>query len=163
MVNGSAVYLHPNDANWMTYLKASCALPLFYRGGTVVDGDRLVDGGVADPLPVQHAIDRGARDIVVVRSRPPNFSKTQGLESKVTSWMLRQHDRLSEAIKNHPNVYMRSAALIDHSPQGISIHHIFPPCALRTGRTGQDRNALTADYRLGRQQGLDALQTLPDG
>jgi flagellar hook protein FlgE len=57
-------------------LKASSALPLFYRPAISINGEELVDGGVADPIPVEEAYRLGARRIMVLRSRPANVVKT---------------------------------------------------------------------------------------
>ena len=44
---------------------ASCALPLFYPPAEL-DGRYYVDGGVADPLPVRRAAERGAERIIAI-------------------------------------------------------------------------------------------------
>jgi NTE family protein len=44
---------------------ASCALPLFYPPA-VIDGRFYVDGGIADPLPISYAAERGADRIIAI-------------------------------------------------------------------------------------------------
>jgi NTE family protein len=44
---------------------ASCALPVFYEPAEV-DGRHLVDGGIADALPIRRAAERGATRIIAV-------------------------------------------------------------------------------------------------
>jgi NTE family protein len=44
---------------------ASCALPLFYPPADIY-GERYVDGGVRDTLPIQRAADRGADMIIAI-------------------------------------------------------------------------------------------------
>jgi NTE family protein len=44
---------------------ASCALPVFYPPAEI-DGRFYVDGGIADALPVQRAVERGADRIIAV-------------------------------------------------------------------------------------------------
>jgi predicted patatin/cPLA2 family phospholipase len=150
---GRAVYLRPAADTWLAQIKASSSVPLFYRGGHYVDGERLMDGGVADPLPLREAIRRGAREIVVIRSRPPEYIKSKGLETYLTSLLLRRHRRLSAAIKIQPSVYGNSIALMAQPPGDVTIHQIAPSRALRSHRTGRDLDALKSDYQLGREQG----------
>ncbi|MFT4730081.1 MAG: putative patatin/cPLA2 family phospholipase [Granulosicoccus sp.] len=62
------MYLEPDELSAVSYLKASSAVPFLYRFGVSFGGRILVDGGVADPLPVQHVYKRGARRIVFIRT-----------------------------------------------------------------------------------------------
>ena len=117
---GRAVYLRPRADTWLDYIKASSSVPLFYRGGCRVDGERLMDGGVADPLPVQEAIRQGAREIVVIRSRPLDYVKVPGLESRVTSFLLRRHALLSRAIRMQAQVYGSALSMIANPPRASS-------------------------------------------
>jgi predicted patatin/cPLA2 family phospholipase len=54
-------------------LKAASAIPVLYNRTVDVDGAPLVDGGLAIPFPLQHAIDRGCTDILVMLTRPPAY------------------------------------------------------------------------------------------
>jgi predicted patatin/cPLA2 family phospholipase len=154
---GRPVYLQPRADTWLDYIKASSSVPLFYRGGCHVDGEWLMDGGVADPLPVQEAIRRGAREIVVIRSRPLGYVKSPGLESRVTSFLFRRHAELGRAIRMQAQVYRSAVSLIENPPDGIAIHHIAPARPLRTRRTSQNLDDLKADYELGHELGREAV------
>ena len=66
---GEPRYLMPDAQDMLETLKGSCALPFLYRHTVRVGPHELVDGGISDPLPVREAYRRGARTLVVVRSR----------------------------------------------------------------------------------------------
>jgi predicted patatin/cPLA2 family phospholipase len=72
------VYLTATAPGVHEFLKAGCALPLLYRGPVQRGQEMLVDGSVSDPIPVQEAHRRGARRIVVIRSRPAHAIKRDG-------------------------------------------------------------------------------------
>jgi len=54
-------------------LKAATAIPVLYNRTVEVDGVPCIDGGLAIPFPIQHAIDRGCTDILVLLTRPPAY------------------------------------------------------------------------------------------
>ena len=75
---GDAIYHLTGAGDLEQVLKASSAMPLLYRDYPKVGGRPMTDGGVADALPVGEAIRRGARRIMVIRSRPREYRKRTG-------------------------------------------------------------------------------------
>ena len=68
---GESVFLKPAKDNLEEILKASSALPIFYRKFVSINETAYVDGGLADPIPVDEAYRRGAKKkILVLRSAP---------------------------------------------------------------------------------------------
>ena len=155
VTTGRPVYVRPEAHTVFDALKGSCALPLLYRRTISVDGEPIVDGGVADPLPVEEAYRLGARRIVVVRSRPPRFVKKAGLESRFLPLFFRGRQALVDAIRSSHARYRRSVAFMHAPPGDCTVVQIAPPEPLRTKRTSRDPDALAQDYRLGRQFGAD--------
>ena len=68
--SGQPYYLDPAAGNWLRILWASATLPLVSRGRIKVQGQWMFDGGIADALPLQAAIDAGGRNLLVIRTRP---------------------------------------------------------------------------------------------
>jgi predicted patatin/cPLA2 family phospholipase len=66
--NGKAVYISPHRDNWQALMKASCALPVINKP-IVVGLGRYIDGGVADPLPLDKAFFDGHDELVIVLNR----------------------------------------------------------------------------------------------
>lgn len=152
---GKAVYMKPNAEDCSISLKASSAVPLLYRGFIEINGIRMVDGGVADPIPAEEAYRRGFGTIVVIRTRPPYYRKTKGFENYISSIATRKWPRLAEAVKNQADTYGRCVDFILQSPPNAKIMQIAPEGPLKTGRTTQDMDSLLADYELGRRLGED--------
>jgi len=57
----------------LTLLKATSAIVPFYNSPVRIGTDEYVDGGIADPVPIGNAIERGCTHILVLLTRPPSF------------------------------------------------------------------------------------------
>lgn len=154
---GAARYLSPGADDMLEALKASCALPVLYRKTIRLGGDPLVDGGMSDPLPVREAYRRGARTIVVVRSRAAHFVKKTRLTNHIGAWVMHRQPGIATACRNAARAYREGAAFLRAPPPDCTLIHIAPETALATSRTTQDRAALERDYALGRALGRDAM------
>ncbi|MDP9000317.1 MAG: patatin family protein [Myxococcota bacterium] len=150
-------YLSPKSDEMLEALKASCALPILYRNTVFVGGDALVDGGISDPLPVREAYRRGARTIVVVRSRAANFVKRDRLANQVAAWAVRRIPGVARACRATVDAYREAVAFLRNPPPDCTVIHVAPESALATRRTSSDRAALDRDYALGRALGRDAI------
>ena len=154
---GAPVYMAPTRAEVLPALKGSCAIPILYRS-VIRHGDcRLADGGVAAPIPAQEAYRRGARHLLVIRSRPAAFVKRPGLGTRAGAWLLRDTPALAEAFRRGPETYAAAVSFLQQPPSDCSVVQIAPPTPLRTGRVSRDLAALAHDYAVGRQMGLEAI------
>lgn len=152
---GRPVYLSPGEENWNAVLKASSAMPVLFKTPQYMDSQRLVDGGVADAIPVEEAHRRGATRIVVVRTQTAGYVKKSGLEARLTGLLSRKHPRMRETMRNKAANYMRSVGFVQNPPGGVEVVQIAPRRVLRTSRTTRDLGPLQEDYELGRSQGKE--------
>jgi predicted patatin/cPLA2 family phospholipase len=160
--SGEAVYLRPGSDRMFDVLKGSCALPGLYRGTVYDDGEPLIDGGVSDPVPVEEAYRRGARRILVIRSRPADYVKTAGWSSRLASFALRNQPVVADAMRRTPARYRRAVTFLKAPPADCQLVHVAPVTAMRTGRTTQDRRALERDYAHGREMAEAAMDRWRD-
>jgi predicted patatin/cPLA2 family phospholipase len=157
---GEPVYLAPDAGDTSAVLKASSAVPLLYRGPVEVRGHRLVDGGVAAAIPVGEAYRRGARRIVVVRSRASGIAELRpGVEHCVGALALRAYPALARAIWRSPAQYRASLEFIADPPSDCAVLEVAPPRPLATGRTSRALAALERDYVLGLECGDAAARS----
>lgn len=54
-------------------LKAATALPVLYNRAVDIDGRQCIDGGLANPVPIEPALASGCTDILVLLTRPAEF------------------------------------------------------------------------------------------
>lgn len=156
---GDATYIEPRAHDMNEALRASSAVPLMYRRFVELDGRHFTDGGVTAPIPVEEAYRRGARRIVVIRTRPARFAGPSRLECSLAATMLRSYPALARAFRRYREVYARSQAFALDPPPGCTIVHIAPE-QQRATRTTIDLSALEADYTRGRLSGERALAAL---
>ena len=127
-----------------------------------MEGEHVVDGSIADPIPVEEAYRRGARRIVVVRSRAATFVKKPGLANLASSALFWRTPALRRAVATLPERYATAVDFINRPPADCEIIHVTPDAPLATGRTTQDAKTLAHDYELGRRAGARAVERWPD-
>lgn len=158
--SGTAVFLEPTPATLNEVLRASSAVPVMYRRFVELDGHAYTDGGISAPIPVEEAYLRGARKIVVVRSRPAGFPGPSRIECAAAGMLLRAQPGLIAAFRRYRAIYARSSAFIAEPPADCTIVHV-APAQLATTRTTRDPTILEADYQQGRAAGERAIDAWP--
>lgn len=158
--SGKASYLKLDKDNIYTYLMASSNIPLACRKFIDVNGQPHSDGGAADPLPVQFAIDLGATNITVLRSRPAAYRSKNTFFNTIWNYFLRKHPNLKAKLDAHDVIYNESLSLIENPPEGIKINQITPDTQY-TSRTSQDRSGLDRDFKHGYAKGVEFMKMNP--
>ncbi len=154
---GEAIYKITSSRDLEHVLKASSAMPLFYRDYPMVDGRQTTDGGVADAIPVGEAIYRGASRIMVLRSRRLDYVKRQGLFDFFMRWRVGRYPMLQQAMAKRVRHYNESVALIRKPPDGVSIVEVCPPENFRVSRLSHNRVILQEGYEQGRCMAVEAI------
>ena len=97
---------------WFTYgpavdaVLASAAMPAIFPP-VEIDGERYIDGGVVDNVPIQRAIDAGATRIVVLLCSPPVFEPPvarRPVEGMVNALFIAIHARFVRDMAHLPDV-----------------------------------------------------------
>jgi len=151
------LYFEHRSPNVHAEVKVGCALPLLYRGPLMVQGKLAVDGGLSDAIPAAEAYRRGARRIIVVRSRPANAMKERSPLEPLMAMLLRGQPAVAHATRQTAARYRQAVAFVTNPPPDARLIHLAPELPLRTGRTTQDKSALNADYETGRSMTLRLL------
>lgn len=167
--DAAAIFARPHKDNLGVLLKASSAMPLFYRnfvpvpglGDAADSGDTpeplFVDGGLADPIPVAEAYRRGAKRILVIRSRPYSFWMSPRRSYRLMWWALQDYPELLDCLQSRPQRYNDSIEFIRTPPEGVEILEVNPPEEFETARMTRDTAALKRDYERGIERGKDAM------
>ncbi|PRC92450.1 patatin-like phospholipase family protein [Solimicrobium silvestre] len=137
---------HSNDV--VQSLKASCAIPLFYRRPVVLDGVDYWDGGVADSLPVQAAHSWGSDCIVVIRTQPRE--SIIPLNRLPRNWRLRGLQKLGSLVESYVENYNAAMNFIENPPDAVKVIDIAPIKPLKSRLLGSSLEVLRHDYQLGR-------------
>lgn len=156
VATGEARYFEPTASELSDVLRASSAVPVLFRKFVPLDGELYTDGGVAAPIPVEEAYRRGARRIVVIRSRPEAFPGPSRVECALAYAILRKQPGLARAFQRYRAVYARAREFTASPPADCRIVHVAPE-TLRTTRVTQDATILETDYAQGRRAAKHAI------
>ncbi len=149
---GGAVYFHACDERVFAALRATASMPLATRGFEYVDGKPFADGGVADPIPVQRAIQDGARDITVVLTHNPDFRL-----KPISHWMGRlaypDFPQVAQVWTAEQNLnYNAALDLMKHPPAGVRVQVFRPFRPLPVSSFTVEQKLITAAMILGHDE-----------
>ena len=110
--DGSTKYFSKSDVGYDNFdiLKASSAVPVACEPYEI-DGVPYYDGGIADPIPVQKAIDDGYDRIVVILTRPKDTVREQKRDIGPARILKRSHPEAAEKLLNRYQTYNDEVAL----------------------------------------------------
>lgn len=110
--DGSTKYFDKSDVSYDNFdiMKASSAVPVACEP-YVIDGVPYYDGGIADPIPVQKALDDGHDRVVVILTRPKDVLREQKKDVGPAAILKRSHPEAAERLLNRYRTYNDEAAL----------------------------------------------------
>ena len=147
-LTGHAMYLSEthDKQRALDIVRASSSLP--YVSKIVnVDGIPMLDGGIADSIPVQHAIDMGYEHNVVILTRNKGW-RDHGKDRKIP-YLYKNYPRLRVALSHRHKVYNEQIQLVDDLEAAGKITCIRPLRPLEVGRIEKDTEKLERLYEEG--------------
>ena len=156
--NGEVVYIQPNQSNLVRVLKAATSVPIVHRNMPKINGLYLMDGGVGDPLPVEDAYNRGARKILVIRTRKYDYQVSDKMDRAMSTIYLRNNPLLRKAISQKAFKYRKAIEYLRNPPADAEVIEINPPVSFQTERLTRDLLILNKDYELGIKMGQEAIK-----
>lgn len=154
-------YFSPTNDTWLNILKASSAIPGFYRTAVDIDGVSYQDGGISDAIPVREAARLGADTLVVIRTVPSQMYYTPEWFKRMERWLGDSSlQPLLQLVQHHEASYRDIQSFIDKPPGKLRIFEIYPPKPLMSLALGSRLPSLNADYKTGRICGRYFLATV---
>lgn len=155
---GEPMYLRPNTGDWLRIMWASATLPMVTRGKIRVHDQWMFDGGISDALPLQAALDRGARRILVIRTRPSGQHIDKGWIDTLATYWYRDNPAV---VKLYTHGHIRYNETVDRLTSGGEgrqrWEEIAPLEPLRSDGFRINAAQLLQDYHHGMAQALDWL------
>ncbi|GAB1481828.1 patatin family protein [Treponema sp.] len=153
--SGRAVYYEKNE-DAMTILRASASMP-FLSPPVPYDGRRLLDGAIADAIPLQKAQDEGYKHTVIVLTRPLGYRKKEELSPP--AWLFYpRYPELRKALKSRVSRYNAQMDFVEAEEKKGSSLVIRPSQDLGISRTEKDVGRLRTLYELGLLDGKEACK-----
>ena len=160
---GKAVYqrLDRGDEADLQWIRASASMPLASR---VVEagGRKLLDGGIADSIPLRAFEELGYERNIVILTQPEDYEKKPSKILPVLRRALRRFPRTVEALAvRHQNYNEATAYVKKRENEGTALV-IRPAEKLPIGHVEHDAQKMRAVYELGRTAGLERLADMKD-
>lgn len=154
---GTAEYLSPDSKNWIECVIASSTLPFATKGVHKLNGRHYFDGGWSDPLPVKWAVENGANNILVLRTKPLDSRVKQSWADYFGSKYFKSTPKLSETFELAFEKYNSALDFMNSPPKGVKISQIAPKRFLDSGTYSYSKKSLMSDYRYGLDKGINHL------
>lgn len=161
-LTGEAVYLEEkeNPERIIDIVRASSALP-FACPIAYVDGHPMLDGGIADSIPLQRALDQGYEHVIVVLTRHKGYRKEEK-PTHIPSFVYRRYPKLREALSTRGARYNAQVELVEHLEREGRITVIRPDHPVDVARIETDMNKMNALYQHGFEVAERVLKTYED-
>lgn len=158
IATGKPIYrrLDRIDETAMAYLRASASMPLVSRI-VEVDGLHLLDGGIADFIPLRYFESLGYEKNIVILTQPKGFIKEKNELLPFMKLAFRQYPHLYETMKNRHTAYNETIRCIEEKENAGDVFVIRPPRKLPIGRVEHDPQKMNLTYQIGRNVGRKAL------
>ncbi len=160
-VTGQAIYhrCHDGGREDMLWLRASASMPLASRP-VEVDGRLLLDGGIADSIPLRAFQAMGYDRCIVILTQPEGFVKRPYRLMPVLRLALRRFPRVAEALRDRHLRYNQTLDFIREQEELGACLVLRPPHPLDVGAVERDADALRAVYELGRTLARERLEEI---
>lgn len=158
---GEPVYQRCTDLrSEMDYMLASASMPYVSR---IVerDGRKLLDGGVADSIPVEAFRKMGYDRNIVVLTQCAGYEK-KPQNPKLAHLFYRNYPKFAEALIHRHTAYNETLRRIEALEQSGEIFVIRPSENLGIRRMEHDAARLEEQYNLGRRDAEACLSALKD-
>ena len=145
-----------DDLKWM---QASASMPLVSKI-VETDGYQLLDGGIADSIPVMWFRRQGYKKNLVILTRPDGYRKKKMKFQGAMNVMLRHHPNLAKAMARRYKVYNRTLDKIEELKAKGEVMVLCPSHLIEVSRLEKDPEKLKALYQLGREDAMKNLDQI---
>lgn len=160
---GKAVYKKLDKATPLTYdwIRASASMPLVSKV-VELEGYKVLDGGVADSIPLAYFESIGYGRNVVILTQPEGYMKEHNPLMPLMRIALRKYPRMIEAMDQRHIMYNQQLEYLRRAEQEGRCLVIRPAEKLRIGRISHNPEEMQQVYDMGRDTGLRYLERLKE-
>ncbi len=157
---GEVIYHRCGDSEHeLEWFRASASLPLAAKP-VEVDGKKLLDGGIADSIPLKYFESIGYNRNVLILTQPKGFVKPKNKLVPIIRRALKEYPKVAELLANRHNNYNETTAYIEEREKSGEILVIRPPVALNIKPVCRDPEELRRVYNIGRNVGEEMLEQI---
>ena len=140
----------------LDWIRASASMPLVSQI-VVIDGRKLLDGGISDSIPVRFFESIGYGRNVVILTQPKNYVKKRNKLIPLMKLKYPQYPEMVHTMVNRHLLYNETLAYISKWESRGELLVIRPETPLKISRAEKNPEVLKQVYELGRKVALDRL------
>ena len=154
VLTGKAVYKPLDKCSPLTYdwIRASASMPLASKV-VEVGGRKLLDGGVADSIPLEYFESIGYERNVVILTQPEGFVKEHNRLMPLMRIALRKYPKMIEALDTRHIMYNQELEYVRKAEQAGRCLVIRPEGKIPIGHISHDPEEMRRVYDIGRKTG----------
>lgn len=138
------------DDHEFEWIRASASMPLVSRV-VEIEGQKLLDGGIADSIPIEYFESIGYDRNIVVLTQPGNYQKKENGLLSLIKLKYRRYPKLIEAMATRHVKYNDTLKYIAQKERDGALLVIRPEKKLPLGRVEKDPDKLREAYNIGRK------------
>ena len=159
---GKADYLPvPRQDHESLLLQATCAMPLLfpiYR----INGQPYLDGGAADSIPWQRALDQGCERVVVVLTRPREYRRKPDQMIRLIRKQYQKYPKFVQTMETRAQRYNENREQLFELEREGKVLVIAPKSTLGVGRIERDTEKLRLLWAEGYQMTVERMDEIKD-
>ena len=161
VTTGEAVYHQCKTLrnDYIKWIVASASMPLVAR---IVDieGQKLLDGGVADSIPEAAFRKMGYTKNVVILTQPKGYKKSKNSMLPLIKMIYRKYPKFVEAVENRHLIYNQQLRELEELEKRGEILVLRPKIPLLASRTEKDPKIMQETYNQGRELALQEVERI---
>jgi len=163
VLTGKAVYhkMERVDFDELEWLRASASMPLASKV-VEVGGRKLLDGGVADSIPLEYFESIGYERNVVILTQPEGFVKEPNKLMPLMKIGLRKYPKMIEAMATRHLMYNRELDYVRKAEREGRCLVIRPDEKIPIGHISHDPENMRHVYEIGRRMGERYIDRIKD-
>ena len=163
VMTGEAVYHQMDRVTFdeLEWLRASASMPLASKV-VEVGGRKLLDGGVADSIPLAYFERIGYERNVVILTQPEGYVKEPNRLMPLMRLALRKYPKMLEAMENRHLMYNQELEYVRQAEREGRCLVIRPDKKLPIGHISHDPENMRRVYEIGRRKGEKHLDQIID-
>lgn len=157
---GEPIYCEKNKCKYLySAVMASSSLPYISKMVNIED-KLLLDGGIADPIPIVKAIHDGNQRNVIVLTREKNYRKQPFRGRRITKVFYSGYKGLNHALEIRHKVYNMTLDYIEELEEKGEAFVIRPSVPVKIKRIERDTDRLHELYMSGYNDAVSSIEML---
>ena len=163
VTTGKAVYKQLKESTPLTYdwIRASASMPLASKV-VELEGQKVLDGGVADSIPLEYFERIGYDRNVVILTQPEGFIKERNPLMPLMRIALRHYPNMIKAMDTRHLMYNRQLEYVRQAEREGRCLVIRPETAIPIGHISHDPEEMQRVYETGRQTGEQYINKIKE-